>query len=114
MSLSDLIKIPKIKKKYQPIIAYPDIERDMTFIIDETVSYSAMQNTIERLQIPDLRSYKLIDRYKGKNTPAGKISLTFRFVFQSDNRTLLSEEVDALYVKIVSEFAKDFSAELRK
>ena len=114
LSLSDLIKIPKIRKKYQPVIAYPDIERDVTFIIDEAVPYSAMQNTIERLQIPDLRSYKLIDRYKGKNTPDGKISLTFRFVFQSENRTLLSEEVDALYVKIVSDFAKDFGAELRK
>jgi phenylalanyl-tRNA synthetase beta chain len=114
LSLSDWIKIPKIKKTYQPIIAYPDIERDVTFIIDEKVPYSAMQNTIERLQIPDLRSYKLIDRYKGKNTPAGKISLTFRFVFQSENRTLLSEEVDVLYAKIVSDFAKEFGAELRK
>jgi phenylalanyl-tRNA synthetase beta chain len=114
LSLSDLITIPKIKTTYNPIIAYPDVERDVTFIIDEKVTYSAMEDAIQKLKLPDLRSYKLIDRYKGKNTPEGKISVTFRFVFQSETRTLLSEEVDALYAKIVAEFAKVFGSELRK
>jgi phenylalanyl-tRNA synthetase beta chain len=114
ISLSDLITIPKAKAVYKPIIPFPDIERDVTFIIDEKVPYSAMENVIKGLRLPDLRSYKLIDRYKGKNTPASKISLTFRFIFQSETRTLLSEEVDALCVKIVSEFERDFGAELRK
>jgi phenylalanyl-tRNA synthetase beta chain len=114
LSLSDLIAIPKTKTTYKPIIAYPDVERDVTFIIDEKVTYSAMEDAIQKLKIPDLRSYKLIDRYIGKNTPEGKISVTFRFVFQSETRTLLSEEVDALYAKIVAEFAKVFGAELRK
>lgn len=114
LSLSDLIQIPKTKIKYKPIIPYPPIERDITFVIDETVLYSEMEDVFTRLGIPEIRSFKLFDRYKGKNTPPGKVNLTFRIVFQSENRTLLSAEVDALYAKIVAEFAKTFGTELRK
>ncbi len=114
LSLTDLIQIPKIKTTYKPIIVYPQVERDVTFVIDERVHYSWMLETVKRCEIPQLRSFKLIDRYKGKNAPPGKVNLTFRIVFQSENRTLLSAEVDALYAKIVAEFAKVFGAELRK
>ena len=114
LSLSDLIQIPKTKTKYKPIIPYPPIERDLTFVIDEQILYSKMEDVFKQLAIPEIRSFKLIDRYKGKNTEAGKVNLTFRIIFQSENRTLLSEEVDALCAKIVAEFARSFDAELRK
>jgi phenylalanyl-tRNA synthetase beta subunit len=73
-----------------------------------------MENVFKQLSISEIRSVKLIDRYKGKSTEAGKVNLTFRIIFQSETRTLLSEEVDALCAKIVTEFAKSFDAELRK
>lgn len=114
LSLSDLIQIPKTKTKYRTIIPYPPIERDLTFVIDEQILYSKMEDVFKQLAIPEIRSFKLIDRYKGKNTEAGKVNLTFRIIFQSENRTLLSEEVDALCAKIVAEFARSFDAELRK
>jgi phenylalanyl-tRNA synthetase beta chain len=114
LSLSDLIQIQKIKTKYKPIIPYPPIERDLTFVIDEQVPYSKMEGVFKQLAIPEIRSFKLIDRYKGKNAEPGKVNLTFRIIFQSENRTLLSEEVDALCAKIVAEFARSFGAELRK
>jgi len=112
--LSDLIRLPTIELKYVPIIPYPFIERDTSLLIDENIPFSTLEETISGLKIQGLRSYKLIDRYKGANTPAGKISLTFRFQFQSESRTLTSEEVDRLYARIVGEFTKRFGAELRK
>jgi phenylalanyl-tRNA synthetase beta chain len=114
LSLSDLIQLPKTKTKYKPIIPYPPIERDITFVIDEQIPYSKMEDVFKQLAIQEIRSFKLIDRYQGKNTEPGKVNLTFRIIFQSENRTLLSEEVDALCAKIVTEFAKSFDAELRK
>jgi phenylalanyl-tRNA synthetase beta chain len=114
LSLSDLIQLPKTKTKYKPIIPYPPIERDITFVIDEQIPYSKMEDVFKQLAIQEIRSFKLIDRYQGKNTEPGKVNLTFRIIFQSENRTLLSEEVDALCAKIVTEFARSFGAELRK
>jgi phenylalanyl-tRNA synthetase beta chain len=114
LSLSDLLEIPKTKTKYKPIIPYPPIERDLTFVINEQIQYSKMEDVFKQLAIAEIRSFKLIDRYQGKNTEPGKVNLTFRIIFQSENRTLLSEEVDALCAKIVTEFARSFDAELRK
>lgn len=114
LSLSDLIELPKTKTKYKAIIPYPPIERDLTFVIDEQVQYSKMEDVFRQLAIAEIRSFKLIDRYQGKNTEPGKVNLTFRIIFQSENRTLLSEEVDALCAKIVTEFARSFGSELRK
>jgi phenylalanyl-tRNA synthetase beta chain len=114
LSLSDLIQIPKTKTKYKPIIPYPPIERDLTFVIDEQIPYWKMEDVFKQLAFLEIRSFKLIDRYKGKNTEPGKINLTFRIIFQAENRTLLSEEVDALCAKIVAEFTRSFGAELRK
>jgi phenylalanyl-tRNA synthetase beta chain len=112
--LTDLIRVPRKELKYKPIIPYPFIERDASLILSETIPYSDLEKLIKGLHIEELRSYKLVDRYKGPNTPPGKISLTFRFLFQSENRTLTSEEVDRLYARIVDEFTKRFDAELRK
>jgi phenylalanyl-tRNA synthetase beta chain len=113
-SLDKLIEIPRIETRYKPIIPYPYIERDVSFLLPESAPFASLEAKLMELNIPELRSYKLIDRYRGKTTPEGKISLTFRLVFQSENRTLLSEEVDALYARIVDEFGKIFGAELRK
>ena len=99
---------------YVPIIPFPYVERDASLILDESVSYSALENTILSLKVPELRLYKLVDRYKGKNMPAGKVSLTWRFIFQSSTRTLLSEEVDVMFARIVDELTRIHSAELRK
>jgi phenylalanyl-tRNA synthetase beta chain len=114
ISLTDLISIPTRILTYQPINPYPFVERDASLLLSETMIFEQIDETIRNLNIPELRSYLLTDRYQGANTPPGVVSLTFRFTFQASNRTLTSEEVDRLYARIVDEFAKDFGAELRK
>lgn len=112
--LTDLISIPTKPVIYQPINPYPFVERDTSLLLAETISYNQIEETFRGLQISELRSFVLVDRYQGANTPPGVVSLTFRLVFQAADRTLTSEEVDRLYAKIVDEFAKSFGAELRK
>lgn len=112
--LDELMKLPKRRRTYEAIIPFPFVERDASLILDESIPYSALEETIRSVQIPELRSYRLVDRYRGKNMPAGKASLTFRFIFQSDTRTLLSEEADALYAKLIDAFTKRHAVQLRK
>lgn len=111
--LDELLKLPRRVRVYEPIIPFPFVERDASVIVDESIPYSALEETIRSVNVPELRSYHLVDRYKGKNTPPGKVSLTFRFVFQSDSRTLLSEEADALFARIVDALTSQHSGTLR-
>ncbi len=114
LSLTDLVMLPKREIRYQQIIPFPFVERDASFVLDAAIPYFELQQVIAQIQIPELRSYHLVDRYLGGNIPIGKVSVTFRFVFQSETRTLTSEEVDALYDQIVVKVASRFGAELRK
>lgn len=114
ISLSDLITIPVRVLTYEPINPYPFVERDASLLLSDAVTFEQIEETIKTLQLSELRSFALIDRYQGQNTPPGVVSLTFRFTFQATGRTLTSEEVDRLYARIVDAFAKDFGAELRK
>src|SRR5262249_1483767 len=111
--LDKVLRLPKRELRFQPIIPYPYVERDVSFLLDEKIRYADLANAFAALKIPELRGYKLVDRYRGPNTPAGKVSLTFQLIFQLEHRTLTSEEVDAIYNRIVSHFASQFAASLR-
>ena len=112
--LSDLEKLPKRELRYQQVVPYPFVERDVSFIISNQVAFSHVETTFHNVKLANFTSWKLIDRYSGKNIPEGKVSLTLRLIFQAPDRTLTSEEVDAMYEQIVSRLQQDFQIELRK
>jgi phenylalanyl-tRNA synthetase beta chain len=112
--LSDLQQLPTRELRYQQIIPYPFVERDVSFIIPEHVPFSQLEITFHNVKLANFTSWKLIDRYAGKNIPEGKVSLTLRLIFQAPDRTLTSEEVDAMYDQIVTRLNQHFPIELRK
>lgn len=112
--LTDLVGLKKEEIRYEPIIPFPYVQRDVSFILDESIAYGDLEKLFQQLNVENLRSFKLVDRYHGLNLPAGKVSLTFQLVYQSAERTLTSEEVDRLHNRIIEEFSRRFSAELRK
>jgi phenylalanyl-tRNA synthetase beta chain len=112
--LSDLQKQPKQELQYRQVIPYPFVERDISFIIDEQVPFSHIEMGFHNVKWPAFTSWKLMDRYSGKSIPNGKVSLTLRLIFQAPDRTLTSEEVDAMYEQTVARLTQDFHIELRK
>jgi phenylalanyl-tRNA synthetase beta chain len=114
ISLTDVIGLQTKDNRYQPIIPFPRVQRDVSFIVSEDIPYSQFEEAFHSLSIENLSSWKLVDRYQGTNTPRGKVSLTFQLIYQSDSRTLTSEEVDASHNRLIDDFARRFSAELRK
>ena len=55
----------------------------------------------------DVREF---DRYQGKGVPDGKVSLSFRLTFQSLERTLTDEEVQAAMQKIIEALTRELHA----
>jgi phenylalanyl-tRNA synthetase beta chain len=100
--------------QYIPVVKYPKVVRDISFIADRKVSYQEIKQTLEELSIPHLERFELYDRFAGASIPKGKESLSFRFLYQHPQRTLLAEEVDGFQEKIIKALSGKFDFQLRE
>ncbi len=111
---------PRIKKqlhmgnKYVPVSKYPPITRDVSFVVDASFVPNDYFDVIRDLGGDLVEEVQLIDKYENaEKFGAGKISYTYRIVYRSNDRTLVSEEVDAIQEKIYRQTAEQFNAEVR-
>ena len=85
--------------KFQPV------RRDFSLLFPDAVAYAAIENALQSLAIPELRSLspkEVLRDPKGKLVPAGHFSLLLRTVFQSNERTLREEELQDFSRKVIS------------
>ena len=99
---------------YTPVVRFPNIIRDISFIADRSVSYHAIKDTVEKLSLPFLQEFGLYDRFSGASIPKDKVSLSFRLVYSHPQRTLLAEEIDTLQQKIINTLEGKFNFQLRE
>ena len=83
---------------------YQPVRRDFSLIVPDTVTYAAIAAAVDGLAIPELQSFapkEVLRDAKGK-VAAGHYSLLLGAVFQSHERTLREEEVQAWSQQIVA------------
>lgn len=82
---------------------FQPVRRDFSVFLPEDLPYAALAAAVERLAIPELRSFSPREvRREGKQIPAGHYSLLLGVVFQSHERTLREEEVQQWSQQVVS------------
>lgn len=86
---------------YQKPSKYPEVVRDISLLVPRETTVEEVSNTIEAAGGPLLRDTDLFDIYEGENLRDEMKNLAFHLIFQSDERTLTSEEVDGVMNKIV-------------
>jgi phenylalanyl-tRNA synthetase beta chain len=87
--------------RYEPLPRYPAVERDFSFIFDDSVGFEKMEKTVMGLGLGELRSFVPVEIFRGGTIPAGKYSSLLRVRFQSIERTLREDEVGQWSAKIV-------------
>ena len=80
---------------------YPSIERDISFIIDKNIKYKEISDAISGVASGLLKNISLFDLYEGKNIGKNQHSLALSFLFNSDKKTLIDDEVDKIINKII-------------
>jgi phenylalanyl-tRNA synthetase beta chain len=114
IDLSTLLGKQPLSFEYIPVIKFPSISRDLSFVGDRKVSFAQINEEIEKLSIPFLEKLVLYDRFTGKSIPEGKVSLSFRFVFRHPQRTLLTSEIDSMQQKVIKVLGTKFGFQLRE
>jgi phenylalanyl-tRNA synthetase beta chain len=79
--------------RYEALPRYPAVERDFSFIFDDSVAFAKMEKALAGLRLGELRSFVPVEIFRGGAIPAGKYSLLLRAAFQSVERTLREDEV---------------------
>jgi phenylalanyl-tRNA synthetase beta chain len=101
--------------QYKTISKYPQIRRDLSFLVDEKVSFMQIENVVTScIKEQWLKSFELFDVYIGKNVPEGKKSFAVAMILQSDTRTLVDSEINLLISAIINTLQNEFSIILRE
>lgn len=92
---------------------FPAVRRDFSLLLNEGISFDAIEKMAFKKGGRLLREVGLFDVYEGKNLPAGKKSYAVRFTLQDPNRTLDDKVIDKRMGEIQKALEEEFGAELR-
>ena len=104
----------ELGRKFVEVSKYPPIVRDISFIVPNTFIPNDYFDLVREM-VPDmLEEVKLIDKYENAaKFGEGKVSYAYRITYRSLEKTLTSEEVDALHKSIEEATKKSFGGVVR-
>ncbi len=97
--------------KYKEASKYPEIIKDVAFIVDETIDSETIKNCIIKEGKRILASANVFDLYP--NIREGKKSIAYKLVFKDNTRTLEEAEVMEVFNAIIEKVESSFDAVLR-
>ncbi len=96
----------------QPYSKYQASFRDLSILIAKSVTYESIKAVIEKHASVQIRRFYPVDRYISESL-GDQMSLTLRFVLQSDEKTLEEEDINAAMEWILSGLRDELGAGLR-
>jgi phenylalanyl-tRNA synthetase beta chain len=108
-----LVKNIVEKRNFRPLPKFPAVYRDLALVVEEGVSAGDLLRAMEEANDGLMTEVGIFDLYRGSQIPAGKKSLAFRLKYQSDERTLTDEEVNASHQRVIEALKQRFGAVLR-
>ncbi|MEI7752548.1 MAG: hypothetical protein WCJ71_10745, partial [Candidatus Omnitrophota bacterium] len=110
ISLEKLIAPAQKVRTFKEWPKYPAIERDLSIVVKDAVKSGDLMGEIRGLGQGLIREVELFDLFRGKRVPEGCKNLAFRVVYQSLERTLVSDEVQKVHEKIAQTLVQKYQA----
>ncbi len=107
--LSQLLSIlPHRENQFTAPPRFPGSERDLALVVNSTIESNKIVALIQKE--PLVVETTLFDVYSGSQVPKGKRSLGLRVIFQSNVKTLTSNEIDVATDTILEKLNLEFGA----
>ena len=101
------------KIKFTDIPKYPEVRRDLSLLLDESVTFEDIYAIAKQTEKALLKEVSLFDVYQGKNLPEGKKSYAVSFTIQDNSKTLTDTQIEKIMSKLQGNFEKQLGATLR-
>ena len=97
--------------KFKEASKYPEIEKDVAFIVDNETKNSDIESIIKKSGGRLLDNVEIFDIYN--NIEEGKKSMAYNLIFKDPTRTLSDDEVMEVFNKIINDVTSKLNAKLR-
>lgn len=96
--------------RYKKLPQYPEVQRDLAFVVPDSVSFEELQKTVKKAVKSNLfKGCEVFDIYKGENIQEGFKSVAFRIKMQDESSTLTDEIVEQQMASVKSNLEKAFA-----
>ena len=113
IDVEDQLGRPPRELRYRPLSRFPGGVRDVSLQLDESISFDQIEAAVTSQKDLSLARFELVDVYQGDDIPTGQRSLTLRFTYRRDDRTLTAEEIDSAHQAVTSHLLSEFGAKQR-
>lgn len=113
ISLSKVSENKTREFKFKELNKFPSIQKDVAFVMPNDLNSGEVVREIRRVGGKLLKSVDVFDVYKGENVAPDEKSIAYSLLFQDENRTLTSEEVNELFNKIIETVCNKLNLTIR-
>jgi phenylalanyl-tRNA synthetase beta chain len=114
LELSPMMAASNLGIRAVSIPRFPALNRDLAVVVPKEVPALAVMSRIKELGGDLLKQVDIFDVYTGKPIPEDRKSLAFTLKYQSIDRTLKDEEINALNSQVLEGIEREFGAAWRK
>lgn len=113
LDLTTLLNYRNKKVKYEKIVKYPEVTRDLAIVLDADVLVGKMIEDI-RKSSNLIENVSIFDIYQGDRIEAGKKSVAISIVLRKKDGTLEENDINITVDKILNLIAKNYKGEIRQ
>ncbi len=120
IDFNSFLNFAREEKEFKPFSKFPAVSRDLSLFVAYETRIEEIENIIENEGGKFLVNCEIFDIYEPGSLAGGdeklenRKSLAFRLTFQSEDKTLLDEEVDRIMEKIIKALEENLEWEVRK
>lgn len=113
LDLTTLLNYRAKKVKYERIVKYPEVTRDLAVVLDRDVLVGKMLEDIKKSSNL-IESIAIFDVYQGEKIEADKKSVAISIVLRKKDGTLEESDINITVDKILKLIAKNYNGEIRQ
>ncbi|MBO5258723.1 MAG: phenylalanine--tRNA ligase subunit beta, partial [Clostridia bacterium] len=102
----------RVEIRYTAIPKHPAIERDFSFVCDETVEAGSVAAVIKAAN-KLVANVELFDIYRGPQIGEGKKSMSYAVMLRGEDKTLTDTEADEAVAAILGALETELGVKLR-
>lgn len=108
-----IIQMANADQKFASIPKYPAIERDIAILVKDEITSLQIEKIVLSNGGNLLESVRMFDMYKGKQIALGYKSVAYELIFRAEDRTLVDEDVNAIFANVLKALENELEAQLR-